>query len=167
MNDEQPDNQPDNKLDEVLGVGEPVDDAEEEKKHTPRRRGGSGNRQPVEHNEEEPDRDAVQDYRQVRATLHNLIDKGDEALDAIMEIAQQSDHPRAYEVVSTILKNTGDLTDKLMQLQKDRQEVTGQRKKDGDSEIPEGGQHVHLYGNTKDLMDELERRKAEKENGES
>jgi hypothetical protein len=57
------------------------------------------------------------DYDYTRGQLYNLISKGQEAIDGILDIAQQSDSPRAYEVAGQLIKNVGDVTDKLLDLQ--------------------------------------------------
>lgn len=62
---------------------------------------------------EDPDRD----YEYTRGNLYSLIQKGQEAIDGIMELAQQSDSPRAYEVAGQLIKNVADTTDKLLDLQ--------------------------------------------------
>jgi hypothetical protein len=61
--------------------------------------------------------DTEKDYGYTRAQLYNLIDKGQEALNGILDIAQQSESPRAYEVAGQIIKNVADTTDKLLDLQ--------------------------------------------------
>ena len=62
------------------------------------------------------DQDA--DYEYTRGQLYNLIMKGQEALDGALEVAQESGHPRAYEVAVNAMKQVADTTDKLMELQK-------------------------------------------------
>lgn len=62
---------------------------------------------------EDPD----EDYEYTRGNLYSLIKKGQEAIDGIMELAQQSDSPRAYEVAGQLIKSVGDVTDKLLDLQ--------------------------------------------------
>jgi len=57
------------------------------------------------------------DYDYTRGQLYSLIEKGQEAIDGIMDIAQQSDSPRAYEVAGQLIKNVADTTDKLLDLQ--------------------------------------------------
>ena len=52
-----------------------------------------------------------------RGQLYSLIEKGQEAIDGILEIAQQSDSPRAFEVAGQLIKNVADTTDKLLDLQ--------------------------------------------------
>ena len=63
--------------------------------------------------------DVTQDYEYTRGQLYNLIDKGQEALNGILDVAASSDHPRAYEVAALMIKNVADTTDKLMKLQKE------------------------------------------------
>ena len=58
-----------------------------------------------------------------RANYYNLIEKGNEALDGILEVAKESQHPRAYEVAANMIKNLSDVTEKLMILQKQQQEL--------------------------------------------
>ena len=62
--------------------------------------------------------DPQKDYDYTRANLYNLISKGQEAIDGILEIAQESGHPRAFEVAGQLIKSVGDVSDKLMDLQK-------------------------------------------------
>ena len=62
--------------------------------------------------------DVQQDYEISRAQLHNLVMKGQEAVDGILDVARASDHPRAYEVAGQLIKNVGDVADKLIDLQK-------------------------------------------------
>ncbi len=58
-----------------------------------------------------------------RSNYYNLIEKGNEALDGILEVAKESQHPRAYEVAANMIKNLSDVTEKLMILQKQQQEL--------------------------------------------
>ena len=58
-----------------------------------------------------------------RANYYNLIEKGNEALDGILEVARESQHPRAYEVAANMIKNLSDVTEKLMILQKQQLEL--------------------------------------------
>lgn len=61
--------------------------------------------------------DTDYDYDYTRGQLYSLIEKGQESIDGIMEIAQQSDSPRAYEVAGQLIKSVADATDKLLDLQ--------------------------------------------------
>ena len=69
------------------------------------------------------------DYEYTRGNLYSLIEKGQESLNGIMELAQESDSPRAYEVAGQIIKSVADTTDKLIDLQKKMKELN----KDEDS----------------------------------
>ena len=67
--------------------------------------------------------DIEKDYEYTRANLYSLIEKGQESLNGIMELAGESASPRAYEVAGQIIKSVADTTDKLMELQKKVKEV--------------------------------------------
>ncbi len=74
---------------------------------------------------EEPDEkdDLTNDYEYSRENLRELIGKGSDALDGILELAQESEHPRAYEVVGQIIKNVADANKQLIELQKDMKDI--------------------------------------------
>ena len=78
------------------------------------------------------------DYEYTRGNLYSLIEKGQEAVDGILEVAQSSDQPRAYEVAGQLIKHVGDVADKLVDLQK---KVT-------DIESPKGGTTKEVTNNT-------------------
>ena len=61
--------------------------------------------------------DSTRDYEYTRGNLYSLIEKGQEAINGILDVAQGSDHPRAYEVAGQLIKSVGDTTDKLIDLQ--------------------------------------------------
>ncbi len=61
--------------------------------------------------------DQQKDYEFTRAQLYSLLSKGQEALDGALEVAQESGHPRAYEVAVNAMKQVADATDKLIDLQ--------------------------------------------------
>ena len=67
--------------------------------------------------------DIKSDYEYTRSNLYSLIEKGQEAINGILELAQESEMPRAYEVAGQLIKNVGDVTDKLMELQKKLKDV--------------------------------------------
>ena len=62
--------------------------------------------------------DVKKDYEYTRANLYSLIEKGQEAINGIMELAGESASPRAYEVAGQLIKSVADTTDKLADLQK-------------------------------------------------
>ena len=67
--------------------------------------------------------DIDKDYEYTRGNLYSLIDKGQEAVNGALDLAMSSDHPRAYEVAGQLIKNVGDVADKLMALHKDKKNV--------------------------------------------
>ena len=67
--------------------------------------------------------DVEKDYKYTRGQLYSLIEKGQEAINGIMEVAGESASPRAYEVAGQLIKSVADSTDKLMDLQKKLKEV--------------------------------------------
>ena len=67
--------------------------------------------------------DVDKDYDYTRANLYSLIEKGQESLNGILELAGESASPRAYEVAGQIIKSVADTTDKLMELQKKVKEI--------------------------------------------
>ena len=71
----------------------------------------------VNDNNETP-QDQAEDYRLSRSTFRNLIKKGEEAIDELYDLAKNSEHPRSYEVLATLMKTVSDTTKDLYDLQK-------------------------------------------------
>ena len=67
--------------------------------------------------------DVEKDYKYTRGQLYSLIEKGQEAINGIMELAGESASPRAYEVAGQLIKSVADSTDKLMDLQKKMKDI--------------------------------------------
>jgi len=67
--------------------------------------------------------DIRKDYEYTRGNLYSIIEKGQEAINGILELAQESEMPRAYEVAGQLIKNVSDATDKLMDLQKKLKDI--------------------------------------------
>ena len=67
--------------------------------------------------------DVQKDYKYTRGQLYSLIEKGQEAINGIMEVAGESASPRAYEVAGQLIKSVADSTDKLMDLQKKMKDI--------------------------------------------
>lgn len=65
------------------------------------------------------------DYEESRKTLKELVKKGSDAIDHLMSIATETEHPRAFEVVATLIKNTTDANEKLLAMQKSMREMKG------------------------------------------
>ena len=75
------------------------------------------------------DDDIEKDYVYSRANLYSLIEKGQEAINGIMEVAGEGGSPRAYEVAGQLIKSVADTTDKLIDLQKKLKDVEDETKK--------------------------------------
>ena len=73
--------------------------------------------------------DTKKDYDYTRGNLYSLIEKGQEALNGVLELAQESDSARAYEVAGQMIKSVGDTTDKLIDLQQKMKELDEQPNK--------------------------------------
>ena len=100
--------------------------------------------------------DIKQDYEMSRAQLHNLVMKGQEAVDGILDVARASDHPRAYEVDGQLIKNVGDVADKLIDLQTKMKELD-KEEKTGPSNVTNNTMFV---GSTADLQKMLKQQKS-------
>ena len=74
-------------------------------------------------------KDLQNDYEYSRGQLYNLVEKGQEAINGILDVAQNSDHPRAYEVAGNLIKNVADITDKLVDLQGKMKDINQEKKK--------------------------------------
>ena len=88
---------------------------------------------------QKPDRltkdDIEKDYEYTRGNLYSIIEKGQEAINGILELAQDSEMPRAYEVAGQLIKSVSDATDKLMDLQKKLKDVEEENKQKGPSTV--------------------------------
>ena len=73
--------------------------------------------------------DIRNDYEYTRGNLYSIIEKRQEAINGILELAQESDMPRAYEVAGQLVKSVSDATDKLMDLQKKLKEVEEEKER--------------------------------------
>ena len=86
-----------------------------------------------------PDRltksDVERDYEYTRGNLYSIIEKGQEAINGILEVAQESDMPRAYEVAGQLIKSVSDATEKLMDLQKKLKDVNEEEKQKGPTTV--------------------------------
>ena len=89
--------------------------------------------------EQKPDRltknDIEKDYEYTRGNLYSIIEKGQEAINGILELAQDSEMPRADEVAGQLIKSVSDATDKLMDLQKKLKDVEEETKVKGPSTV--------------------------------
>ncbi len=81
------------------------------------------------------DVDIEKDYKYTRGQLYSIIEKGQEAINGILELAQESEMPRAYEVAGQLIKNVADATDKLMDLQKKLKDVNEEKEAKGPTTV--------------------------------
>ena len=79
--------------------------------------------------------DLTKDYEYSRANLYSLIEKGQEAINGIMEVAGEGGSARAYEVAGQLIKSVSDATDKLMDLQKKLKDVNKEEEAKGPSTV--------------------------------
>tara|TARA_Y200000002_G_scaffold376394_1_gene380170 strand:- start:2607 stop:3023 length:417 start_codon:yes stop_codon:yes gene_type:complete len=93
-------------------------------------------------------KDIKDDYEYSRKTYKDLIDTGIRSLDVLSELARESEHPRAFEVLSKTIKDIGDTTEKLMALQKDKKDLN----KDETEENKQVTNNNVFVGSTTDLQ---------------
>ena len=91
--------------------------------------------------------DIKKDYEYTRANLYSLIEKGQEAINGIMELAGEGGSPRAYEVAGQLIKSVADATDKLLDLQKKLKDVEEDTKKSSPTNVT----NALFVGSTADL----------------
>ena len=100
---------------------------------------------------QKPDRltknDIEKDYEYTRCNLYIIIEKGQEAINGILELAQDSEMPRAYEVAGQLIKSVSDATDKLMDLQKKVKDVN----EDSPTKGPSTVNNALFVGSTAEL----------------
>jgi len=92
---------------------------------------------PIEKSTDGPDlkEDLADAYQQTKDNLQDLIDQGKEAMEEILQIAKAGQHPRAFEVYGTLLKNVVDANKELLAVQKQMRDMNKSSKKDGDTRI--------------------------------
>ena len=104
--------------------------------------------------------DVTKDYEYSRAQLYSLVEKGQEAVDGALDVAQQSDSARAYEVAGQLIKHVADTADKLIDLQK--------KMKDIDEDGPKAQTNVTnnslFVGSTSELQKMLKKSMKENKN---
>ena len=87
------------------------------------------------------------DYDYSRDTLYELIEKGKDALENMIEVARESEHPRAYEVLSGLIKNVADVNDKLQDLNKKQKQLNDEEKPQVENQ-----QNNYYLGSTSDIQ---------------
>ena len=102
--------------------------------------------------------DIEKDYQYTRANLYSLIEKGQEAINGIMELAGEGGSPRAYEVAGQLIKNVSDATDKLMDLQKKLKDVNEEKESKGPTTV----NNALFVGSTAELQKMLKQASQDK-----
>ena len=92
------------------------------------------------------------DYKYARENLYNLVERGQDAIDGILELSKETEHPRAYEVAGQLIKTVGETAEKLIDIQSKLKKLEGEEQK-------VGTQHNHLYvGSTSELQKFLKKK---------
>ena len=94
------------------------------------------------------DEDISKDYKYARENLYDVIERGTEALDYLLELAKASEHPRAFEVVGTLTKTLVDANKDLLEIQKKVKDLQADDKK----EFPQNVTNALFVGSTADLQ---------------
>ena len=131
----------DDKLNEVLGIAEEPNELEVIQKET---------KDLVVREDKDPDID----FETGRKNLYNLIDKGNEAIDGILNLAKEGEHPRAYEVAGQLIKTVSEVSQNLLDLQEKLKKV---------KEVPDKGPknvtNALFVGSTTELQKMLKEKK--------
>ena len=127
-------------IDEALGAVELAKSEPVQKKVIPR---------PKENNE-----DIENDYKYQRENFYNLVEKGTDAIEGILEIAKESEHPRTYEVAGNLIKQVAEVTEKLGELQEKMK-----RLKEVPNNAPKNVTNALYVGSTAELQKMLKGKK--------
>ena len=98
--------------------------------------------------------DVDSDYKYQRENFYNLIERGQDAIDGILEVAKQSDHPRAFEVAGNLISQVADVTEKLSRLQSSMKKL-----KEVPSNAPKSVTNALYVGSTAELQKLLKKDK--------
>ena len=90
------------------------------------------------------------DYKYSRENFYNLVERGQDAIDGILEVAKEGEHPRAYEVVGQLIKNVAEVTEKLADLQEKMKKL-----KEVPDNAPKNVTNALFIGSTKELQNLL------------
>jgi hypothetical protein len=104
--------------------------------------------------------DVKKDYEYTRGNLYSIIEKGQEAINGILELAQETEMPRAYEVAGQLIKNVADATDKLLDLQKKLKDLDEVSSKKGPTNVT----NALFVGSTAELAKLIKDNQVQKDN---
>ena len=91
--------------------------------------------------------DIENDYKYQRENFYNLVERGSDAIEGILELAKEGEHPRAYEVAGQLIKNVAEVTEKLGDLQEKMR-----RLKEVPNNAPKNVTNALFVGSTKELQ---------------
>ena len=94
-----------------------------------------------------PDEETDNDYKYQRENFYRLVERGQDAIDGILELAKETEHPRSYEVAGQLIKNVADVTEKLGELQ-----LKMQKLKEVPSNAPRNVTNALFVGSTSELQ---------------
>ena len=100
--------------------------------------------------------DIDSDYQYQRENFYNLVERGQDAIQGILDVAQNSDHPRAYEVAGNLIKNVAEVTEKLGDLQEKMKKL-----KDVPNNAPKNVTNALFVGSTAELQKMLNKKSVE------
>ena len=128
----------DQKLDELLEITETLPAKKETKVIIPRPKDSE---------------DVSADYKYSRENFYNLVERGQDAIDGILELAKESEHPRTYEVAGQLIKNVGEVTEKLLDLQDKMKKL-----KEVPNNVPKNVTNALYVGSTAELQKMLKKK---------
>lgn len=102
-------------------------------------------------------RDIRKDYKYSRGNIYSIIEKGQEAINGALEMAQETESPRAYEVTGQLIKNVADATEKLLELQKKLKDIEEIKDKKGPSNVT----NALFIGSTAELTKFIKQQKSQ------
>ena len=141
----------DEKINEALGISneKPATKAVVKKEFTP----------PVPRMEDKEKEDVDNDYKYSRENYYNLIERGQDAIQGILDVAKEGQHPRAYEVAGALIKNVADTVDKLQDLQSKLSKL-----KDVPNKTTNNIKNALFVGSTAELQKHLKDKKFDENN---
>ena len=136
----------DEKVNEILGLNSLPEEKKEVKEFSP----------PVKREDDKTKADVDNDYKYSRDNYYNLIEKGQEAIQGILDIAKEGQHPRAYEVAGQLISQVGQTVDKLQDLQKKLKDL-----KEVPNKTTANIKNALFVGSTNELQKMLNRKKED------
>jgi hypothetical protein len=96
--------------------------------------------------------DLEEDYKDIRENLKEIVKKGTEAIDGIHLVASETQHPRAYEVLATLIKSVADVNKDILSIHKQMKDIKGEKEQPKVAPTVTNNS-IHFVGSTKELQD--------------